>query len=72
MIRNIPTKAEDILSQFDEASRSALEDITKNRDSAINSHLLVRMLEAAKQIQYSSLTHLPLEIVLLELAEKNK
>ncbi len=71
MLRNVPAREAELLAPFGEGDRELVKSIATASTSAINSHLLVRLLEASAQIQHTALTQLPLEIVLLEQAEKN-
>lgn len=69
MIRNIPAREADFLAPFAEADQELIKSIIADKTTAINSHLLVRLLEASAQMQRSPLPHLSLEIVLLEMNE---
>ena len=70
MLRNVPAREAELLAAFGESDQTLIKEIATGGSSSINSHLLVRLLEAAAQMQHTALTQLPLEIVLLEQAEK--
>jgi len=69
LVRNQPAKKADILANFGGETATLLESIAAG-DTAINSHLLLRFLRAAEQIQHSPVPHLPLEIAVMEMGEK--
>jgi len=69
LVRNQPAKKEQILGNFG-ADTADLIGIIAAGDTAINSHLLLRFLQAADQISRSPVPHLPLEIAIMELREK--
>jgi len=69
LVRNQPAKKASILANFGGETASLLESIASG-NTAINSHLLLRFLRAAEQIQHSPVPHLPLEIAVMEMREK--
>ena len=68
LLRNVPSQKDELLAAFGEADQALISEIAGAAGSAINSHLLVRLLEASAQMQHTALPQLPLEIVLLEQA----
>jgi hypothetical protein len=69
LVRNQPAKKEQILGHFGTDTADLIGTIAAG-DTAINSHLLLRFLQAADQISRSPVPHLPLEIAVMELGEK--
>ena len=69
LVRNQPAKKEQILAHFG-ADTADLIGTIAGGETAINSHLLLRFLQAADQISHSPVPHLPLEIAIMELGEK--
>ena len=69
LVRNQPAKKEQILAHFGVDTADLIGTIAAG-DTAINSHLLLRFLQAADQISRSPVPHLPLEIAVMELGEK--
>ena len=69
LLRNAPGQAETVLARFGEEAKAELTAMAGDSSSAINSHLLVRLLEAASKTGKTALPTLPLEIVFLEMAE---
>jgi len=69
LVRNQPAKKEQILAHFGTDTADLIATIAAG-DTAINSHLLLRFLQAADQISRSPVPHLPLEIAVMELGEK--
>jgi DNA polymerase-3 subunit gamma/tau len=69
LVRNQPAKKADILANFGGETATLLESLAAG-ETAINSHMLLRFLRAAEQIQHSPVPHLPLEIAVMEMGEK--
>ncbi len=70
LIRHTPAKKDEYLTQCSDEVRELLLDIAENYARCVNSHTLLRLLDASAQIARSPLPHLPLEIVMMELTEK--
>lgn len=68
LLRHQPSKAEELLAAFSPEVRTPLSELAKTTGSPINSQLLLRFLTATEQVSRSPLPHLPLEIVIMELA----
>lgn len=64
------TKDATSLASFSESEREVLEGYAKDAASPLNSHLLLRLLDAALQTGSTYLPHLPLELAVIELTEK--
>lgn len=70
LLRNMPSKAESILAAFGSDDAKELEELSKDQSSKINSHLLLRLLDAAVETARSPIPHLPLEVAILDLCMK--
>lgn len=69
LVRNIPAKEEQLLERFDADTQMKLRSYAAGA-SALNSHLLLRLLSAAEQIPRSPLPQLPLEVAIVEALNK--
>lgn len=69
LLRNLPARREEILSAFGAEDGAALEALSKVDKSPLNSHLLLRLLEAADLSSRSELPHVALEIAIIELCQ---
>ena len=69
LIRNVPAKKDAILTAFGEDVREKLA-LYAGGASPINSHALLRLLEAAELVSRSPIPQAPLEIALIDIAEK--
>ena len=68
LIRHQPSKSEELLAAFSPEVRTPLATLAGAAGSPLNSQLLLRFLVATEQVSRSPLPHLPLEIVIMELA----
>ncbi|MEM9336530.1 MAG: DNA polymerase III subunit gamma/tau [Patescibacteria group bacterium] len=68
LLRNLPAHKEQVLAAFSPDVQAKLEETSADAASPINSHLLLRLIDAAEQTGRVSLPHLPLEVVFAELA----
>lgn len=66
LVRNTPAKSEALLANFDADTAAQITEYATGT-SPINSHVLLRLLEAAIMMQRAPIAHLPLEIALVEL-----
>lgn len=66
LVRNTPAKSEALLANFDADTAAQIQEYA-TVTSPINSHVLLRLLEAAIMMQRAPIAHLPLEIALVEL-----
>jgi len=69
LVRNQPSKAKEILSQFEETDAKELQKYAEDKQSPINSRTLSRLLVAAEETGRTSLSQLPLEIAVMELCQ---
>lgn len=69
LLRNLPARREEILSAFGAEDGAALEALSKIDKSPLNSHLLLRLLEAADLSSRSELPHIALEIAIIDLCQ---
>jgi DNA polymerase-3 subunit gamma/tau len=65
LVRNLPSQREAILSAFGTESRSAIEAYAAE-STALNSHLLLKLLQASELMARSPIPHLPLEIAIVD------
>ncbi len=70
LLRHQASKSEELLAAFGPEAKARLGELAAITTSPLNSQLLLRLLTATQQIAFSPLPHLPLELVLIELAEK--
>ncbi|MCA9363187.1 DNA polymerase III subunit gamma/tau [Candidatus Kaiserbacteria bacterium] len=68
LLRNLPTKESDILASFGTDTQLKIKDIVAE-ETSINSHLLLRLLEAAELVSRSPIPQAPLEIAIIEVTE---
>lgn len=68
LLRNLPSKAESILSPFGNEAQACIKELASG-PSPLNSHMLLRLLEAAEQVNHSPVPHIPLEIAIVEQGE---
>ncbi len=68
LVRNLPTKKDDILSAFGTETQSKIAEYASGQ-TALNSHLLLRLLEVAALMNNSPIPHAPLEAVLIDYLE---
>ncbi|MEK7462394.1 MAG: DNA polymerase III subunit gamma/tau [Patescibacteria group bacterium] len=66
LLRNLPTQKEALLKAFGPESQAALLKYAGEPSSALNSHLLLKLLGAADLISRSPIPQLPLEIAIVE------
>jgi len=65
--RNSGGDSKELLEQFVEDDQKSIVDYANDKASPINSHLLLRMLEAAEQTGKTYLPQLPLELAIIDL-----
>ena len=68
LLRQLPDATEQLLAPFPADTRERLEAIAAER-SPLNSHLLLRLLQAAEQVPRSPVPYLPLEIAIIDVTE---
>jgi DNA polymerase III subunit gamma/tau len=66
MLRHNPAQIDILLMQYGEEDKAILSSYAKEAGASINSHLIVKMLDAHEYIGKSSIKQLPLELVLIE------
>ncbi len=67
LLRNMPNKAESILAPFSESDAAQLKALAAATPSPLNSHALVRLLNASERLGKSQLPYLPLELAVIEI-----
>lgn len=70
LLRNLPGREAELLSAFREEEATALKELATASGSPINSHLLLRLLDAADQTLRSPIPSLPLEVAIADLCQK--
>ena len=70
LLRNMPAKKEQLLAQFSEADQVQLTAIADMTPSPINSHALLRLLASAEGAGKTQLSHLPLEMAIIDICNK--
>ncbi len=66
LLRNLPSKSAELLAPYRTDMQTLLTKCADNKTSPINSHLLLRLLEAAQQTPRATIAHLPLELALID------
>lgn len=66
LLRHLPHDEASVLASFGEAARTAISTLAKTAGSPLNSHLLLRFLEAADQVARSPIPALPLELAIID------
>lgn len=69
LLRNAPSQSESLLAAFGEADQEQIRALATETGSKINSHLLVKLLEAAMLSSRVPLPQAPLELAIIEVAE---
>ena len=70
LLRNRPSHESDILAPFPERDHEGLRALAKVGRSPLNSHALLRLLEAAELIGRVSVPQLPLELAIVDICNK--
>ncbi|MBY0310295.1 DNA polymerase III subunit gamma/tau [Patescibacteria group bacterium] len=71
LLRHIPNDESTVLASFGEQARMTIVALSKATGSPLNSHLLLRFLEAADQVARSPIPALPLELAIIDVTAKN-
>jgi DNA polymerase III subunit gamma/tau len=66
LLRNDPRAKDEILAAFGEVTRTELEKAAGSAATALNSHLLLKLLTATDEATRSPIPQLPLEIAIIE------
>lgn len=69
LLRNLPARSAEIVSGFSAEEAKGLQAAAGTKDSPINSHLLLRLLDAADLTIRSPIPSLPLEVAIVDLCE---
>ncbi len=70
LVRNVPARKDEYLESFSEDDAARLTELAGEKESPINSHLLVRLLSAAEQMNWTHVPELPLELAIIDLCQK--
>lgn len=66
LLRNVPAQKDDILKSFGEQERELIEKYANEAASPLNSHLLLKLLDATQLTGRTPLPQLPLELAIVE------
>ncbi len=66
ILRYNPTQAQALLVQYGDEEKEMLSTCATDTKSAINSHVILKMIDASEYIGKSSIPELPLELLLIE------
>lgn len=66
LLRNVPAREAELLAPFGEPDQEQLKELAGEKASPINSHLLLKLLDAAQLTGRTALPQLPLELVIIE------
>ena len=69
LLRNLPSHQDKILEPYNPDIKTLLKALASETSTSLNSHLLLKLIACAEQINYSPLPALPLEIALVEHCE---
>ncbi len=70
LLRNMPAKAEELLAHFAQEDQEQLQTIANATPSPINSHTLIKLLQASEDVGKTQLSHLPLEMAVIAICTK--
>lgn len=70
LVRNVPGRKDEYLSSFGEGDTEYLAELAAAKESKLNSHLLLRLLSTAEQLNWTQVPELPLELAIMELCEQ--
>lgn len=70
LLRNLPNEETSILEDFGPEEGEFIKKLSGDKTSPINSHLLLRLLDAADQTLRSPIPSLPLEVAIVDLCQK--
>ena len=71
LIRNVPSRADEYLASFGEDDSGRLRALAAAETTALNSHLLLQLLDAAAQTNVAPIPELPLELAIVEVCQKS-
>lgn len=72
LIRHVPSDEAAFVSHFGPEARLVVSQLAKVPSSPLNSHLLLRFLDAANQVARSPLPALPLELAIIDVTTQQK
>lgn len=70
LLRNAPGRKDNLLASFGADDAALIESLSKESTTALNSHLLLSLLDAAQRTGKTALPQLPLELAIVENAQK--
>jgi len=69
LVRNLPSKAEEVLAGFVAETAEVIKNLAE-QDTPINSHMLLRFLDAVEQVGRSPIPQLPIEVAVVDVCSK--
>lgn len=70
LLRNAPAREAQLLAPFGEDDQKQLKTLAGEATSALNSHTLLRLIDAAEQTGRTALPQLPLELAVIDISNK--
>ena len=70
LLRNAPAREAALLAPFGESDQDQLKQLAGEATSALNSHTLLRLIDAAEQTGRTALPQLPLELAVIDISNK--
>jgi DNA polymerase III gamma/tau subunit len=70
LVRNAPRQQEALFAAFGPADQELIKKLAGDASSALNSHVLLALLDAAQLVGKTALPHLPLELAVIESCKK--
>jgi len=71
LVRNAPGDADALLTKLPESAAAQVKQLAAEAKSPLNSHMLLKLLEAAQLVRRSSIPQLPLEVFVVEVCNKD-
>lgn len=70
LLRNAPAREAELLAPFSEGDQAQLKTLAGEASSALNSHTLLRLIDAAELTGRTALPQLPLELAIIDICAK--
>jgi DNA polymerase-3 subunit gamma/tau len=71
LVRNVPESAKTYLASFSDEDAAHITELAAAETTTLNSHLMLRLLDAAAQVTFAPIPELPLEVAIMELCLKS-
>jgi DNA polymerase-3 subunit gamma/tau len=72
LVRNAPSSVETLVAKLPESGAAQVKQLAAEVKSPLNSHMLLKLLEAAQLVRRSSIPQLPLEVFVVEVCSNEK